>query len=79
MSNRNFLSGNRTFWIDDDDDEESVTNERRTVAGETSASNRSTLSRNGVPLHPIPTADPLNLLNWTAFRKHTILAIVMGL
>ena len=29
--------------------------------------------------HPQPTTDPLDPLNWTMFKKHTILAIVMGL
>ena len=36
-------------------------------------------SRDGVRLHPQPTADPLDPLNWSSFRKHTILAIVMYL
>ena len=35
--------------------------------------------KDGVKLHPQPTADPLDPLNWTSFRKHTILAIVMYL
>lgn len=29
--------------------------------------------------HPEPTADPLDPLNWSRWRKHTILAIVMYL
>jgi len=37
----------------------------------------SNILRDGVKLHPQPTADPLDPLNWTSFRKHTILAIVM--
>ncbi len=36
-------------------------------------------SENALKLHPQPTADPLDPLNWTSFRKHTILAIVMYL
>lgn len=35
------------------------------------------LTRDGVRLHPQPTADPLDPLNWTKARKNTILAIVM--
>lgn len=37
------------------------------------------VSRDGVKLHPQPTADPLDPLNWSSFKKHTILAIVMYL
>lgn len=35
--------------------------------------------KNGIRLHPQPTSDPLDPLNWTSFRKHTILAVVMAL
>ena len=35
------------------------------------------LSRARVKLHPQPTDDPLDPLNWTSFRKHSILIIVM--
>ena len=31
----------------------------------------------GLKLHPQPTADALDPLNWSKLRKHTILAIVM--
>ena len=37
------------------------------------------ISKDGVRLHPQPTADPLDPLNWSSFRKNTILAIVMYL
>lgn len=37
------------------------------------------ISKDGVRLHPQPTADLLDPLNWSSFRKHTILAIVMYL
>ena len=37
------------------------------------------LSKDGVRLHPQPTADPLDPLNWSFAKKHTILAIVMYL
>ncbi|OQE18840.1 hypothetical protein PENFLA_c020G09484 [Penicillium flavigenum] len=35
------------------------------------------VTRNGVILHPQPTSDPLDPLNWSSLRKHSILAIVM--
>ncbi|KAL8687747.1 MAG: hypothetical protein Q9218_006171 [Villophora microphyllina] len=37
------------------------------------------VSKDGMRLHPQPTADPLDPLNWSGFKKHTILAIVMYL
>ena len=37
------------------------------------------VTRDGFRLHPQPTSDPLDPLNWTSFQKHTILAIVMFL
>lgn len=35
------------------------------------------LMKDGLKLHPQPTADPLDPLNWATWRKHVILAIVM--
>lgn len=35
--------------------------------------------KDGVVLHPQPTADALDPLNWSACKKHSILAIVMYL
>ncbi len=35
------------------------------------------VTKNGLRLHPQPTADPLDPVNWSSFKKHTILAIVM--
>lgn len=35
------------------------------------------ISRAGIKVHPQPTADPLDPLNWTSAKKHTILGIVM--
>lgn len=32
---------------------------------------------NGTKQHPQPTSDPLDPLNWSKFRKNSILAIVM--
>lgn len=37
------------------------------------------VTRDGFRLHPQPTADPLDPLNWSTFQKHTILGIVMFL
>ncbi|KAJ6022261.1 Major facilitator superfamily domain general substrate transporter [Penicillium herquei] len=39
--------------------------------------NTSAISRNGVKVHPQPTSDPLDPLNWSGFQKHVILSIVM--
>jgi hypothetical protein len=36
-----------------------------------------TVNKNGIRLHPQPTADPLDPLNWSKFQKHVILSIVM--
>ena len=38
-----------------------------------------TLTKDGMRLHPQPTSDPLDPLNWTTGKKHSILAIVMAL
>lgn len=35
------------------------------------------VEHNGIRVHPQPTADPLDPLNWTRLQKHTILGIVM--
>lgn len=35
------------------------------------------ITRDGMRLHPQPTSDPLDPLNWTSTRKHSILAIIM--
>ena len=37
------------------------------------------VSKDGIVLHPQPTADALDPLNWSLWKKHTILAIVMYL
>ena len=37
------------------------------------------VSKDGLKLQPQPTADPLDPLNWTSWKKHTILAMVMYL
>ncbi|KIX04437.1 uncharacterized protein Z518_05305 [Rhinocladiella mackenziei CBS 650.93] len=35
------------------------------------------ITRDGFRVHPQPTSDPLDPLNWSSFQKHSILAIVM--
>ncbi|KAL2830078.1 major facilitator superfamily domain-containing protein [Aspergillus cavernicola] len=35
------------------------------------------IEQNGIRVHPQPTSDPLDPLNWSRLQKHTILAIVM--
>lgn len=35
------------------------------------------VNKNGIRLHPQPTADSLDPLNWSRFQKHVILSIVM--
>ena len=35
------------------------------------------VTKDGFRLHPQPTSDPLDPLNWSSFQKHSILAIVM--
>lgn len=35
--------------------------------------------KDGMKLHPQPTSDPLDPLNWSSARKNSILAIVMAL
>jgi hypothetical protein len=37
------------------------------------------VTRDGFRLHPQPTSDPLDPLNWSSFQKHSILAIAMFL
>ncbi len=33
--------------------------------------------RDGIRVHPQPTSDPLDPLNWSSFQKHSILAVIM--
>lgn len=37
------------------------------------------ITKDGIALHPQPTSDPLDPLNWSSVKKHGILAIVMAL
>lgn len=48
-------------------------------AGAGAESSGTIVVKAGVTLHPQPTADPLDPLNWPWLKKHTILAIVMYL
>lgn len=36
-----------------------------------------TVNKSGIKVHPQPTSDPLDPLNWSSLQKHVILAIVM--
>jgi hypothetical protein len=53
--------------------------EKRSVTLNGSPSEDIGVARDGMKLHPQPTADPLDPLNWSSAKKHTILAIVMYL
>jgi hypothetical protein len=35
------------------------------------------VTRDGIRVHPQPTTDPLDPLNWSFVQKHSVLAIVM--
>lgn len=35
------------------------------------------VTKDGLKIHPQPTTDPLDPLNWSPWRKNSILAIVM--
>lgn len=35
------------------------------------------LMKNGIRIHPQPTSDPLDPLNWSTLQKFSIVAIVM--
>lgn len=51
--------------------------EKGTILGGGRQSYDIAISKDGLRLHPQPTADPLDPLNWSWAKKHTILAIVM--
>jgi len=42
----------------------------------TSVADYAAIVRDGMPVHPQPTSDPLDPLNWSSLRKHSILFIV---
>jgi hypothetical protein len=47
--------------------------------GEETGNDLTLILKDGFRLQPQPTSDPLDPLNWTAFQKNTLLAIVMAL
>ena len=65
--------------LDKDNGDPERLEEKGTVLGGERQSYDIGLSKDGVRLHPQPTADPLDPLNWSFAKKHAILAIVMYL
>ena len=57
--------------------QKSVQCEQQAVAQEVADSYGTSLGKDGKQLHPRPTKDPKDPLNWTCYRKHSILALVM--
>lgn len=51
--------------------------EKQPVPTELGVMGDTTLEQNGFKIHPQPTSDPLDPLNWSRLEKHTILGIVM--
>lgn len=51
--------------------------EAGTVAPSSPNSENAFITRDGIRVHPQPTTDPLDPLNWSFVQKHSILAIVM--
>lgn len=51
--------------------------EKQPVPTELGVMGDTTLEQNGIKIHPQPTSDPLDPLNWSRLEKHTILGIVM--
>ncbi|KAL4965558.1 putative MFS transporter [Aspergillus stella-maris] len=47
------------------------------VPGTSAGAGTGIVEQNGIPVHPQPTADPLDPLNWSKLQKHTLLGIVM--
>lgn len=47
------------------------------IEAEIAAARDAGLSRDATVLHPQPTGDRLDPLNWSSLEKHVILAIVM--
>ena len=55
------------------------TEEKQFLGGNEASTHDIAVVKDGMKLHPQPTADPLDPLNWSSAKKHTILAIVMYL
>jgi len=51
--------------------------EAGTVAPSSPNDENAFITRDGIRVHPQPTTDPLDPLNWSFIQKHSILAIVM--
>lgn len=51
-----------------------ISERRRLEAAETA---EAAVVKDGVRLYPQPTSDPLDPLNWSVWRKHLILGMVM--
>ncbi|KAL8949561.1 MAG: hypothetical protein Q9222_004335 [Ikaeria aurantiellina] len=54
-------------------------NEKAALGLENGRVEAAEILKDGIRVHPEPTADPLDPLNWSSLKKHTILAIVMYL
>ena len=55
------------------------TDEKQFLGGNEASTHDIGVVKDGMKLHPQSTADPLDPLNWSSAKKHTILAIVMYL
>jgi hypothetical protein len=55
----------------------SAIDEKQSVPVELGIIRETTREQNGTKIHPQPTSDPLDPLNWSRLEKHTILGIVM--
>lgn len=51
--------------------------EKAALGSDISQTEEICVSKDGMRVHPQPTADPLDPLNWSSLKKHTILGIVM--
>ena len=51
--------------------------EKQSQSESVSDTNNLPIEQHGMHMHPTPTTDPLDPLNWTRLQKHTILGIVM--
>ena len=77
---REKMASKKAEWIQDINGlEGSLPTERSLVAHEAKSSYGTGISTGNVLVHPQATTDPLDPLNWTSLRKHTILGIVMWL
>jgi hypothetical protein len=73
------MSKKASWILGMNDVEDFAFNERRYVAQGVREPYGTCSSAEMVKVHPQATTDPLDPLNWTTVKKHTILGIVMGL